>query len=450
MVRWSEDGQLEYLGRADDQVKVRGFRIELDEIRNVLESHPDVSAAAVLAFDHPAGGKYLAAYVTGPTSAAPDVDALRAHAVSILPEYMVPTAFIALDAFPVTVNGKLDRRALPLPELTSGPGRAAATPTETALAEVFTDVLQLPAEAEFSVEDDFFRLGGHSLLATRVVARANSLLGSALTLREVFEAPTVAALAAIVDERQAVQRPDGPRVGELTRPERIPVSYGQQSLWLIEQLGGPGGRYVVPTVLRLTGELDEDALRNAVGDVVVRHESLRTLIVEDEGELHQIVVPAERAVADLPSRSKRTFRPTPCPRAWPRSSSTGSTSPSTCRCGLRCCGWTSLSGFSCWRRTTTRWTSGRSRLCSVTWPAPTARAWLGRRRAGSRCPCSTPTTRSGSGPSSATRTTRSRCWPAIWATGGRSWPMPRRSPRSPWTGPARRPRATTAWTWPSL
>uniref|UniRef100_UPI002FCD7B87 amino acid adenylation domain-containing protein n=1 Tax=Kineosporia rhizophila TaxID=84633 RepID=UPI002FCD7B87 len=300
VVRWSEDGQLEYLGRADDQVKVRGFRIELDEIRNVLESHPDVSAAAVLAFDHPAGGKYLAAYVTGPTSAAPDVDALRAHAVSILPEYMVPTAFIALDAFPVTVNGKLDRRALPLPELTSGPGRAAATPTETALAEVFTDVLQLPAEAEFSVEDDFFRLGGHSLLATRVVARANSLLGSALTLREVFEAPTVAALAAIVDERQAVQRPDGPRVGELTRPERIPVSYGQQSLWLIEQLGGPGGRYVVPTVLRLTGELDEDALRNAVGDVVVRHESLRTLIVEDEGELHQIVVPAERAVADLP------------------------------------------------------------------------------------------------------------------------------------------------------
>nr|MDT0663655.1 amino acid adenylation domain-containing protein [Micromonospora sp. DSM 115978] len=261
LVRWGRDGQLEYLGRADDQVKIRGFRIELDEIRNVLESHPAVTGAAVLAFDHPAGGKYLAAYLTVTSSDSGLVEQVRAHAAPTLPDYMVPAVFTVLDAFPLTVNGKLDRRALPVPDLAaaSGAGRAPASLTEIVLADIFADVLQLPEGASVSVEDDFFRLGGHSLLATRVVARANALLGAALTLRELFQAPSIVSLAAVVDGSVAAagNTVDGggaesgsgrvlPRVGELPRPEVLPVSYGQQSLWLIEQLGGPGGRYVVP------------------------------------------------------------------------------------------------------------------------------------------------------------------------------------------------------------
>ncbi|WP_285601893.1 non-ribosomal peptide synthetase, partial [Kineosporia sp. NBRC 101731] len=302
LVRWSTDGQLEYLGRADDQVKVRGFRIELDEIRNVLESHPEVTAAAVVAYDHPAGGKYLAAYLTAQADVG---EGLREFAAGMLPEYMVPTVFTVLESFPVTVNGKLDRRALPVPDLTAvtGAGRAPATPTEVALSEIFAEVLQMTAATELSVEDDFFRLGGHSLLATRVVARANAVFGGVLTLREVFEAPTIAALSAVVDERQAAagntETAASLRVGDLPRPHVLPVSYGQQSLWLIEQLGGPGGRYVVPTVLRLSGGLDEKALLGAVTDVVARHEALRTLLVEQDGRLHQVVLPSEQAVADL-------------------------------------------------------------------------------------------------------------------------------------------------------
>ncbi|MFI5497402.1 condensation domain-containing protein, partial [Actinoplanes sp. NPDC051859] len=284
VVRWNDRGQLDFLGRVDDQVKIRGFRIELDEIRNVLEGHENVSAAAVIAVDHPAGGKFLAAYVVGSVSA----DALRALAEARLPEYMVPAAFSFLDALPVTANGKLDRRALPVPTLGGTAGRVPQTHTEQVLAEVFQEVLQVPA---VSVDDDFFRLGGHSLLATKAVARANAQLGASLTLRDIFDRPTIARLAPVAVSTVLSL----PGVGEIPRPATLPVSYGQQSLWLIEQLGGPGSRYVVPLVSRLTGDLNEAALEAALQDVVGRHEALRTLIVEQDGELLQVVVSAEQA-----------------------------------------------------------------------------------------------------------------------------------------------------------
>ncbi|WP_018658596.1 non-ribosomal peptide synthetase, partial [Actinomadura flavalba] len=183
--------------------------------------------------------------------------------------------------------------------LTTTDGRPPETTTEHALADIFRDVLHLDRDP--SVDDDFFRLGGHSLLATRAVARVNARLGSALSLRDVFDAPTIAALARVVGAAPAPARGAEPvRVGEMPRPAVVPVSFGQQALWLVDQLGGPGGRYVVPVVLRLSGHVDEAALRAAVRDVVSRHEVLRTLLMEWEGSVRQVVVPAEDAAARLP------------------------------------------------------------------------------------------------------------------------------------------------------
>ncbi len=401
----------------------------------MLESHPDVTAAAVLAFDHPAGGKYLAAYLT----ASAPVPQLREYAGERLPEYMVPTTFIVLDAFPLTVNGKLDRRALPVPDLASASeaGRAPATPAEVAVAEIFTEVLNL--DGPVSADDDFFRLGGHSLLATRLMARTNAQLGSALTLREVFEVPTVAGLAASVAGRpQEVQLP---RVGDLARPEVLPLSYGQQSLWLIEQMGGPGGRYIVPTVLRLTGDLNQDALVDAVGDVVARHEALRTLLVEDHQGLHQVVLPVDQALAALEVSTAAEHEPQP----WTTSCSVGSTSAGTCPSAQACCGWLQPSGSSCWPRITMPWTSGRSRRCWGISPPPTGLGWTASGRTGFRCRCSTPTTRSGSAKFSGPATTPTACWDKTSPTGERFWPTHPRNRRSPWTEPVRVTRPITAW-----
>nr|WP_179273345.1 non-ribosomal peptide synthetase [Rhodococcus sp. 02-925g] len=290
LVRWNASGVLEYLGRTDDQVKIRGFRIELDEIRVVLERHASVSAAVVLAVDHPAGGHFLAAYHTGD---AVDADELRQFVAAALPDYMVPTVFLPLDSLPTTPNGKLDRRALPAPELaTSGTRRAPVTPAEHSVARYFCDVLALPQSTDLSTDDDFFHLGGHSLSATRLVARVNAEFGSALTLRDVFDARTVARLATLVGVSQTRES-----ISDIVVPERVPASFGQQSLWVIDRLGGPRSQYVVPNVVRLTGDLDVAAAIESVRDVVRRHEPLRTRLVEWDGDPIQVIVPAEAAAA---------------------------------------------------------------------------------------------------------------------------------------------------------
>ncbi|QYN36930.1 amino acid adenylation domain-containing protein [Pseudonocardia sp. DSM 110487] len=304
VVRWNSRGQLEYLGRSDDQVKIRGFRIELDEVRAVLELHPVVSGAAVIASDHPAGGKFLAAYVTAPADDAALFDSLREHVARRVPEYMVPAVFVRLDAFPLTANGKLDRRALPAPDLVLGAagGRAPDTVTEVALAGIFREVLRIGDDVELGVEDDFFRLGGHSLLATRVLARANARLGSQLSLRAVFDHPSIEALARVVDESADTAEISTVRVGDLPRPAVLPVSYGQQALWLTEQIAG---RAIYRTALVMESHecLDPHALATAVGHVVARHEILRTRFVLDEGSssLHQVVhEPPDRHTNPVP------------------------------------------------------------------------------------------------------------------------------------------------------
>ncbi|MER6968764.1 non-ribosomal peptide synthetase, partial [Streptomyces halstedii] len=202
VVRWRADGELEFVGRVDDQVKIRGLRVELGGIESVLGRFPGLAEVAVVVREERQGDKRLVAYVVAETgSEGPDADALRAHVGGLLPEFMVPSAFVVLDRLPLTTNGKLDRRALPAPVYEAGvSGRAARTPLEEILCGLFAEILDVPA---VGVDDSFFELGGHSLLATRVVSRIRSVLGVELAVRTLFEAPTVAELTGRVAEAEA-------------------------------------------------------------------------------------------------------------------------------------------------------------------------------------------------------------------------------------------------------
>ncbi|MFD4398675.1 amino acid adenylation domain-containing protein [Kitasatospora sp. NPDC058478] len=286
VVRWTTTGELEFVGRADDQVKLRGFRIELGEVEAAFTAHPAVGqAVAVVRQDQP-GDKRLVAYVTGPVRP----DELRAFVADRLPGYMVPAAIVTLDALPVTPNGKVDRRALPAPDYSgAAAGRAPRTETEQALCELFAEVLGL---ASVGIDDSFFDLGGHSLLATKLVSRVRTALGTELPIRALFDHPTVAALAAALPASGAAR----PALRPVTRPERVPLSSAQQRLWFIEQFEGPSALYNTPVALRLTGALDRPALDGALRDVVARHEVLRTVFPTTDGQPHQLVAEAPESI----------------------------------------------------------------------------------------------------------------------------------------------------------
>ncbi|MFK4071671.1 non-ribosomal peptide synthase/polyketide synthase [Streptomyces sp. NPDC029674] len=285
LVRWNRDGELEYLGRADDQVKVRGFRIEPGEIAAVLRRHASVAQAAVVVREDRQGDKRLVAYAV-PADPARGVDSaeLRSHVGGSLPEYMVPAAVVALDALPLTPNGKLDRRALPAPDFAAtATGRAPRTPREEVLCGLFADVLGVD---HVTIDDSFFDLGGHSLLATRLVSRIRAALGVELPLTALFDAPTVAGIADLSGTEEA--RPALVRRTE--RPDSVPLSFAQRRLWFLNRLESTDALYNMPVVLRLRGDLDRDALRAALNDVVGRHESLRTVFPEVDGEARQAVL----------------------------------------------------------------------------------------------------------------------------------------------------------------
>ncbi|WP_330261312.1 amino acid adenylation domain-containing protein [Streptomyces sp. NBC_00539] len=285
VVRWTGDGELEYLGRADDQVKIRGIRVELGELNAVIEGHPGVAqAATVLREDRP-GDKRLVAYVVAePGAPAPAGDALRRHVAAKVPESVVPAAFVTLDVLPLTANGKLDRRALPAPVYAGAAGREARTPHEHLLCGLFADVLGVDT---VGVDDSFFDLGGHSLLVTRLVNRARAVLGVELTVRTVFEAPTVSELAA----RLEVSGDARPELAPQPRPDLVPASAAQERLWFLDQFEGPSATYNLPVAVRIAGRVDAQALEQAVTDLVARHETLRTVFREDQGRAIQLILP---------------------------------------------------------------------------------------------------------------------------------------------------------------
>ncbi|HEX2188124.1 MAG TPA: amino acid adenylation domain-containing protein [Longimicrobiaceae bacterium] len=291
VVRWRPDATLEFVRRTDDQVKVRGFRVEPGEIEAALLRHPAVREAVVVAREDAAGAKRLVAYVVpdGGLRAPELLDWVRAE----LPEYMVPSAVVALDALPLTRNGKLDRGALPAPEWEGGAARVAPrTPDEEILAGIWAEVL---GAERVGAHDDFFALGGHSLSATRVVSRAGRVLGAEVPLRALFEAPTLAAFAERVRALRGEEAaPAAPPLVPVAREagERLPLSFAQERLWLLEQLRPGGSTYAIAARVRLAGALDAEALRRALEELVRRHEALRTVFSAADGRPAQTVLPA--------------------------------------------------------------------------------------------------------------------------------------------------------------
>ncbi|MCM3886205.1 condensation domain-containing protein, partial [Frankia sp. R82] len=304
LARRRPDGSLAFLGRGDDQIKLRGLRIELGEIERALEAAPDVRQAAVCHRPDAPPALQLVGYVVPAEVVAAEVvpaetatavatalgETARDHVSRVLPGYMVPQAVVVLDRLPRTTNGKLDRAALPEPVATaSTAGRRPRDAREGLLAERFAAVLGVD---RVGVDDDFFTLGGHSLLVMRLCAAIRATFGVEITPRAVFEAPTVARLARRMDTAGAAR----PAVGRRIRPQQLPLSHAQQRMWVLGQLEGPSPTYNIPLTWRLTGPLDLAVLRTAVDDVVARHEALRTVFpaLAPEGEpVQRILDPAQ-------------------------------------------------------------------------------------------------------------------------------------------------------------
>ncbi|MGW5498210.1 amino acid adenylation domain-containing protein [Streptomyces olivaceoviridis] len=288
--RWLPDGRLEFVGRADNQVKLRGYRVELGEVETALLAHPAVAGATVMLREDVPGAQRLVAYVVpvGPL----DASALRAHLRRDLPDYMVPAAFVPLECIPLTPNGKTDRRALPVPASDrSGLDAvytAPRTDAERTVVEVWSEVLGVD---RIGVHDDFFALGGHSLLATQVVSRLRRRLGADVPVRALFGAPTPALLAEAVTELAGTGADRIPSVPRDSGPP--PLSFAQQRLWFLDQLEPGRAEYLLPFAFRIRGALDIDALNAAFTAVVARHEILRTRFGTDAaGSPVQLIDPA--------------------------------------------------------------------------------------------------------------------------------------------------------------
>jgi hypothetical protein len=298
LARWTAEGVIEYVGRADHQIKLRGFRVEPSEVEAVLARAPGVAAAAVVIREDRPGDQRLVAYVvpTAAGEATPEqltADQLTAVARAALPDHMVPAAVMLLKVLPRTLNGKLDRRSLPAPDYRragGGTARAAAGAGERLLCDVFAEVLGMP---EVGVDDDFFDLGGHSLLAARVISRVREAVGRELSLSGFFDHPTVAALAGVLDASRESSRA---RLRPAERRELMPVSYAQERMWLVGEWEGPSATYNTPHAFRLRGKVDPEALRAALDDVVRRHEVLRTVyLLSGDGPVQRILPVDETA-----------------------------------------------------------------------------------------------------------------------------------------------------------
>ncbi|HEX6804484.1 MAG TPA: amino acid adenylation domain-containing protein [Terriglobales bacterium] len=287
LCRWLPSGEIEYLGRMDHQVKLRGFRIELGEIEAVLAKHPAVRQCLVLAREDNPGMKRLVAYLVPQGAMEPTDAELAAHLKKSLPEFMLPSAFVRLQAFPLTPNGKIDRKALPAPEYKKdaeagyiGP----RNPGEEKLAAIWAQVLHLD---QVSADADFFALGGHSLLAAQVISRIRQAFAVDLPMKAMFESPTLEALAA----RVASIKPESDvhAIRSVSREKPLPASFAQQRLWFLDQLEPDSPAYNIAYTLKISGRVDVGAIERGLALIVARHESLRTTFtLEDDTPVQRI------------------------------------------------------------------------------------------------------------------------------------------------------------------
>ncbi|MEU9581801.1 condensation domain-containing protein, partial [Streptomyces chilikensis] len=294
LVHFDTDGNLHYEGRADDQIKIRGFRVEPGEIEAALLTHPAITQAVITIHQ-----QHLVAHVVGE---APEqgptenlADTARRHLTERLPEHLVPTHIMVLDRLPLTPNGKVDKRALPEPSSVSTGGRAPRTPLEETLVALFTRTLS--TSESLTVDDDFFRHGGHSLRAARLTNHIADALGVRLTIRDVFQHPTPARLADLISRQKGLPALPPITAGEGTNDNgSLPAaSFAQRRLWLLADLDGDSTAYNVPLAIRLEGELDVAAWEAALNDLTERHAPLRTLIETIDGEPRQRILPPGQA-----------------------------------------------------------------------------------------------------------------------------------------------------------
>ncbi|ABG94202.1 non-ribosomal peptide synthetase [Rhodococcus jostii RHA1] len=287
VVRWNESGRLEYLGRTDFQIKLRGQRVEPGEIESALTSDPAVTHAAVTVHRDAEAGDRLIAYVVAADGVPPDERRIVDRLAGLLPAYMIPSAVVPLPALPLTTSGKLDRAALPEPAPVASAFDPPATPTEDVVAFVFAEVT---GTGRVGRHDNFFAAGGNSLTAAQAVARVGAALGTSVDIRALFDHPTVAELSEYLanGSHRTGRAPLVPRAPTA----HVPLSLAQQRLWFLNRLDGRSATDSIPVALRLTGTLDESALCAAVGDVIERHEPLRTVYPEHDGIPCQQVLPA--------------------------------------------------------------------------------------------------------------------------------------------------------------
>jgi amino acid adenylation domain-containing protein/non-ribosomal peptide synthase protein (TIGR01720 family) len=310
LARYLPGGAIDYLGRIDHQVKIRGFRIELGEIETVLNGHPFVHESVVIAVTHGAAGKRLAAYVVPSGTEPVAVETLREHLHASLPEYMIPATFTVLERLPLSPNGKVDRRALPAPDMAADTGgsreyAAPRTTTEELLAELWSGALGVERVGR---HDDFFQMGGHSLLAAQLASRVRTALGVELPVRRIFEHPTLEALAAAIDAGN--RHCAVPAVTRRAAREGAPLSFAQQRLWILDQLTPSHPVYHLPLALKIHGALNENALARSLEYVIDRHESLRTRFPVRNGAPVQVVDTESRAgmevrdLSELPAEDR--------------------------------------------------------------------------------------------------------------------------------------------------
>lgn len=288
------DGNLEFRGRTDHQVKLRGFRIELREIETLLAGHPLVRGTLVLLREDRPGDKRLVGYVAADRAKLSAAD-LRAFLKRKLPEYMIPAAFVILDALPQTPNGKVDRRALPAPDmdrLESEPsGGTPTTLTEQVVASLWAQVLGLE---QVGLHHTLFDLGGHSLSATQILSRVRDVFQVEIPLRGLMDAPTVAGLARLIEQAKNRVALQAPPIQRTSRPERLPLSFAQHRLWFLNQLEPNSSAYHIPVAIRLQGKLDVSALERGLNEIIRRHESLRTTFIALDGQPFQVIAPSLR------------------------------------------------------------------------------------------------------------------------------------------------------------